>query len=170
MRLRRTLAVGLLVGASAIPITADAAGAVTRNVSGTLTGPGGFRSEGCNGIISEVGSGTYTTTGLGSGTYAFDVCITSSPLAFAGTMTFTRRTGATLHGTIVGTVESGSGPLFTVTVTGGTRRYANARGTLMVGPLVESSPHNCDPRVGICLDWTDTGPIVGRLTHVRRHG
>ena len=53
--------------------------------------------------------------------------------------------------------------------TGGTKRYVNARGDLAIGPLAESDSHNCDPRIGICLDWTDTGPVTGTLRHVHRH-
>ena len=83
---------------------ADAAGAATRNVSGTMTGPGAFEPKGC-GVISVVGHGTYTSTGLGQGTYVYDACVLStSPFDFEGTVTFTRRTGATLTGTIDGTV------------------------------------------------------------------
>jgi hypothetical protein len=169
MRCRRLIVSGLLVGALVVP--AEAAGAATREVSGTLTGPGGFVTGGCAGIISEFGSGTYSAKGLGTGTYRFDVCITDpGVLTFAGTATFTRRTGATLTGTIAGTFGGGPGPTFAVTVTGGTRRYAKAQGTLTIGPLVESNSTNCDPRVGVCLNWTDTGPVTGTLRHVRRHG
>jgi hypothetical protein len=168
MNMRRTLVAVLVLGALALPMTA--AGAAAGNVSGTLTGPGGFRPEGC-GIISEIGHGTYRASGLGEGTYVFDVCITStSPITFAGTVTFTRRGGATLTGTIGGTFTGGSGPTFLVTVTGGTRHYRGATGSLGIGPLVESDPHNCDPRIGICLDWTDTGPLTGTLDRVRVHG
>jgi hypothetical protein len=167
MRFRRTVLVGLLALGAVLPMTADGAGAVTRNVAGTLTGPGGFRSEGC-GIISEIGSGTYVATGLGRGTYVFDVCITSTnPVTFDGTVTFTRRTGATLTGHIGGTFTGGPGPTFAVSVTGGTKRYAHARGDLVIGPLAESEPRNCDPRIGICLDWTDSGTVTGILRHVR---
>jgi hypothetical protein len=161
--MRRTLVAVLLVAASALPMTA--AGAAARNVSGTLTGPGGFRFEGC-GIISEIGQGTYAAKGLGEGTYAFDVCITSlSPITFVGTVTFTRRTGATLTGTISGT--STGGATFLVTVTGGTGRYERTTGSLVIGPLIRSDQHNCEH--ALCLDWTDTGPLVGTLGHVRNH-
>jgi hypothetical protein len=165
--MRRTLVALLLVGASALPMTA--AGAAARNVSGTLTGPGGFRSEGC-GIVSEIGQGTYTAKGLGEGAYAFDVCVTStSPITFAGTVTFTRRTGATLTGTIGNTFTGSGGPVFLVTVTGGTGRYARATGSLVIGPLGESDQHNCVPGVfpPLCIDWTDSGPLAGTLSHVR---
>jgi hypothetical protein len=167
MRFRRTVLVGLLVIGAVLPTTADGAGAATRNVSGTLTGPGGFRLEGC-GVISEIGSGTYAATGLGRGTYVFDVCITSTgPVTFDGTVTFTRSSGATLTGHIGGTFNGGSGPTFAVSVTGGTKRYAHAGGDLVIGPLGQSEEHNCDPRIGICLDWTDSGALTGTLRHVR---
>jgi hypothetical protein len=147
MPYRRLIVSGLLVGALVVP--ADVAGAATRNVSGTLTGPGGFTPGGCAGIVSEFGSGTYATKGLGIGTYRFDVCITDpGVLTFAGTVTFTRRTGATVTGTIAGTFGGGPGPVFTVTVTGGTRRYAKARGALTIGPLVESDSSTATPESG----------------------
>jgi len=170
MHVRRMVLVGMLLGALIVPATADAAGALHRNVSGTMTGPGGFRSEGCGGIISVVGSGTYTSKGLGQGTYTFDVCVVStSPFTFSGPVTFTRGSGAVLNGTVVGTMGSAQQPNFLVSVTGGTKRYVKARGDLTIGPLVETDSRNCNPRVGICLDWTDTGPVTGTLRHVRRH-
>ena len=168
MRFRRMVVAGLLLAVFVVP--AEGAGAATRQRSGTMTGPGAFEPKGC-GIISVVGHGTYTSTGLGQGTYVYDACVLStSPFDFEGTVTFTRRTGATLTGTIDGTVPGATQPNFVVTVTGGTRRYAHAVGELMIGPLAESDPTNCDPRIGICLHWTDTGPVTGTLRHVRRHG
>jgi hypothetical protein len=136
-----------------------------RPVDGTLTGPGGFRFEGCPGTITEIGSGTFRAQGLGPGTYAFNVCVSLSidgTFTFDGTITFTTAGGATLTGTISGT--SGGGTTFDVVITGGTKQFAHAGGTLTVGPLVQSDRTNC--RVGICLDWRDTGPITGTITNV----
>ena len=137
-----------------------------RPVDGTLTGPGGFRPQGC-GVITEVGSGTFRAQGLGPGTYEFNVCVTTDPvITFDGTMTLTTTGGATLNGTISGTYTGGAGPTFDVAITGGTRQFARAGGSLTIGPLVQSDHTNCDPRIGICLDWHDTGAITGTITNV----
>ena len=50
-------------------------------------------------------------------------------------------------------------------ITGGTKQFAHAGGTLTIGPLVRSDFTNCDPRIGLCLDWRDTGPITGTITN-----
>jgi hypothetical protein len=71
-----------------------------------------------------------------------------------------------LNGTIAGTFAS-PGPTWNVTVTGGTKRFSGATGELTVGPLVQSNMHNCDPRVGICMNWTDFGQISGTLHRPR---
>jgi hypothetical protein len=135
-----------------------------RPVEGTLTGAGGFRVEGC-GAVTEIGSGTFRARGLGSGTYAFNVCVSiDENITFDGTITLTTTGGATLAGTIGGTFTGGSGPTFDVVITGGTKQFAQAGGTLTVGPLVQSDFTNCDPRVGVCFDWRDTGPITGTIT------
>lgn len=135
-----------------------------RPVDGTLTGPGGFRLRGC-GVVTEIGSGTFQAKGLGPGTYEFDVCVTLDPVVtFDGTITLTTAGGATLTGDISGTYTGGPGPAFDVAITGGTRQFAQATGSLVVGPLSTSNPANCDPRIEICFDWTDTGPITGTIT------
>jgi hypothetical protein len=137
-----------------------------RPVDGTLTGPGGFRFLGGCDLVTEIGSGTFRAQGLGPGTYAFNVCVSlDGTFTFDGTITFTTAGGATLTGTISGTL-TGGGPTFDVVITGGTKQFAHAGGTLTVGPLVESDFTNCDPRVGVCLDWRDTGPITGTITNV----
>jgi hypothetical protein len=142
------------------------AATVSRPVDGTLTGAGGFRLEGC-GLITEIGSGTFRAKGLGPGTYAFNVCVSiDGTITFDGTITLTTAGGATLTGTIGGTFTGGPGPTFDVVITGGTKQFAHAGGTLTVGPLVESDFTNCDPRVGVCFDWRDTGPITGTITNV----
>ena len=133
-----------------------------------MSGSGGFRLLGC-GVISEIGSGTYSATMLGRGTYTFTVCVTTTPvITFAGTVVFTEGNGATLAGTIGGSFAGGAGPSFTVTVTDGTKRFSKVRGELVLGPFVQSNQTNCNPRVGVCLDWTDDGPIAGTIRRMNR--
>lgn len=150
----------------ALAVVAPSASATTagRRVAGALTGAGGFRFS-C-GVITQIGNGTFHANALGSGTYAFNVCVTidGSTITFDGTITLTTAGGATLTGTIGGTFTGGPGPTFDVAVTGGTKQFAHAGGALTVGPLVESDFTNCVPR--FCFDWRDTGPITGTITHV----
>ena len=137
-----------------------------RPVDGTMTGPGGFRVEGC-GLVTEIGSGEFRARGLGRGTYVFSVCVTNGPpLTSDGTITLTTAGGATLSGTIGNTFTGGAGPIFEVVITGGTKQFAHAGGTLTIGPLVRSDFTNCDVRINLCLDWRDTGPITGTITNV----
>jgi len=137
-----------------------------RPVAGTMTGAGGFRLEGC-GQVTNIGSGEFCARGLGRGTYAFNVCVfNDTVLTFDGTITLTTAGGATLTGTIGGTFTGGAGPIFDVVITGGTKQFAQAGGTLTFGPLVQSDFTNCYPQADICLDWRDTGPITGTITNV----
>ncbi len=164
--MRRKLTAGFLLAALLVVVTAPAAGAKPKTVTGTMTGPGGFVPGGCSGIIAVRGTGTVAASLLGSGTYSYDVCVTNPGIiTFTGTATVTTARG-TLSGTISGTFTSGPGPQFLLTLTAGTDKYRKTRGQLLLGPLAETDLHNCVPRVGICFDWTDTGPIAGTLTHV----
>jgi hypothetical protein len=166
----RTSVVALIATASLVTVPASGADAAGPGwpVDGVLAGPGGFEFRSCGGTVTEVGSGFYLTNGMGAGTYAFEVCVTvSGAITFVGSITFTTRSGAVLNGEISGAFEPPGGPTWHVRVTGGTKRFSGATGSLTIGPLVQSDMHNCDPRVGICLDWTDFGPISGRLFRVR---
>jgi hypothetical protein len=169
----RAIAVSALVLTGAVLVPAAAAGAAARHVDGSVSGSGHFEAPGsCTGIIEQRGSGAFSARDLGVGRYQYDVCVTnSSPsLSFAGTASFTTHSGASLHGTIGNTGAVGQPPTFVVTVTGGTRRYRHATGTLTMGALTESSFTGCDPRTGVCTSWSETGPLSGRLLHVRhRH-
>jgi hypothetical protein len=153
---------GILMAVLVMPGTA---GAAVRQVDGGMSGPGGFRQLGCAGTVSAIGNGTFAATGLGIGTYTFEVCISNvgSRFTFSGTARFTTRNNAELRGTISG--QSGGGfPPFTFTVTSGTRRFKHAVGMLVLGPFTESNQTNCAHQ--ICSDWTDSGPIKGTLRHV----
>ena len=119
------------------------------------------------GLIDIVGSGVFAGKQFGIGTYVFDVCFTTTATGhdYAGTARFTMRSGAKLRGTIVGSTSGGPPPFYPFTVTGGTRRFRHATGTLNLGGFTETNQTNCSH--GICTEWTDTGPITGTLRHVR---
>jgi hypothetical protein len=161
---------GALVLAAGVVVPAGTVGAAVRHVDGSVSGTGHFEpASSCTGTVEQLGSGTFSARDFGVGTYRYDACITqgSSNLTFTGTASFTTHSGASLDGTIGGTGPLGQYPTFVVTVTGGTRRYRHATGTLTMGELTESNLADCDPRVGICLSWSETGPLSGRLRHVR---
>jgi hypothetical protein len=166
----RRWVVVIAVVLGAVVVAPGTAGAAVRHVDGAMSGAGHFDSQsGCAGIIEQTGSGAFAARDLGVGTYTFSVCITQGPsaLSFAGTASFRTHSGAQLHGTIDNSGPLGQYPTFVLTVTGGTRRYRHATGTLTLGPLAESNSTSCDPRSGVCLDWTDRGPLTGALRHVR---
>ena len=173
---RRALVIGVaIVGLLAVP---GPAGAASRMVSGSMGGSGHFVFGGGCGIGRVTGDGTFAAAGVGNGTYRYDVCIEDGPTV-SGTLTFTTHSGAALTGALEGVPfpgdESGrqvipatGGPaLYTMTVTGGTRRYAHATGTLTVGPLAETELTGCNAHVGVCSGWHDAGPVSGTLRHVR---
>jgi hypothetical protein len=162
MRRIRMCALTMFLALGAIVPGAQPAAAAPPHFEGRLIGAGGFRVEGC-GTITEIGSGKFHAGGLGHGTYSFRVCVTvRETITFAGFVTLTFVDGAILSGTISGTYDpAGGGPAFPVVVTGGTQRFARASGAFTIGPLVQDKQYNCDPRVGICFDWRDTGPMVG---------
>jgi hypothetical protein len=161
---RLAVVIGIVVGSATL--LPAAAGAGHGNVAGTMTGPARFVLGVCDGIVLDRGTGTFTATGLGSGTYRYDICIRSEgPITFDGTASVTTRRG-TLSGTVAGTFAGGAGPQLPVTITAGTGQYRKTRGALLLGPLAQTELRECDPRIGICLAWTDVGPITGALTHV----
>jgi hypothetical protein len=150
------LAASVLVGA--VPASASS---VVLNVEGTMSGPGGLGSN-ClgGGAITEFGSGTFQASGLGGGTYSFSVCIfdfNGVPMDF-GTITFTTSVDATLTGDTGGVF---GGPTFDVTITGGTKQFTDATGSLTLS-LAESDFTNC--HLAICADWHDAGSLTGNLT------
>jgi hypothetical protein len=151
----------LIVGVLAPPAGAASSG---HDIDGTMTGSGAFVAAGCA-TIEEIGSGTFKAQGLGLGTYEFSVCIAvGGVITFDGFVTLTTSGNSTITGDISGSFTGATpGPQFDVIITGGTKKYANATGVLTLGPLMESNFTNCDPRVGICLNWTDTGPLTGTI-------
>src|SRR5437762_6804696 len=85
----------------ALAVVAPSASATTagRRVNGEVTGAGGFRFL-C-GTVTQIGNGTFRASALGSGTYAFRVCVTvdGGTITFDGTIVLTTAGGATLTGT-----------------------------------------------------------------------
>jgi hypothetical protein len=144
----------------------SSASAADRNIEGTLSGAGGFRFTGC-GLVTVIGDGTFNAMGLGPGTYSFRVCVLSLnfPLATVdGTATLTTLGDAALTGTVNGTIDVSHGPRFDFTITGGTKQFTSAKGTITVGPLMQSDFTNCNPEFGICFDWHDAGPLTATIT------
>lgn len=166
--MRRRWMVGLGLVAALVLGTAGVAGAAVRNVDGRMTGVGGIRTgESCGGTATQFGNGSFAAKQLGIGTYTFNLCITDQGgghLSAAGRILFTTRSGARLRGTVSGSYDNGP-PLFMVTVTRGTWRFAKATGSLSFGPATVSNPTNCQHL--ICQDWDETAHLTGTLQHVR---
>jgi hypothetical protein len=161
------LALLFVVGAAA----PTAAAAKPRNahrieVDGTFRGAGGYETT-CE-IVSEVSDGTFHDPVLGHGSYNFRICLAlvDDPITFVGSFSLTTASGATLDGSISGTYDPSAGIILPVTILGGTQRFRHARGSLTIGPIREHDFTNCDPRAPACLDWKDSGPITGTITHV----
>jgi hypothetical protein len=159
----------LLTGAIIVTVllaTAGAASAAIRNPDGQMAGPSSFEASDCDGSVSYLGTGMFAGREFGIGTYTFDVCLsTVAPgFTFTGTIKFTFRSGAKLRGTINTHIDAP--PVqFLVDVTGGTKRFAKARGTLVLGPFTQSECTRQEHL--ICTAWTDTGHIGGTLIRVR---
>ena len=102
-------------------------------------------------------------TVLGKASYHTEICVEVTPqITFGGTFLITVLSGDTLTGAINGTFAGGALSL-PLQITGGTGRFARASGTLTLGPINQFDFSNCDPRVGICLDWHETATISGNL-------
>jgi hypothetical protein len=156
--------VGFVVGVE--PADAAKRPPKARAVTGTYDGEAGFRFEGCS-LVAYVSSGTYQAKHLGRGTYALNTCVdVSGPVHIAGTFALVTRRGAQLRGTIDASVGGGFDDV-PVAITGGTRRFAGATGTLHLD-VTMFDQRNCEPRVGICFDWSEHADITGTITKVRR--
>jgi hypothetical protein len=156
--------------AAVVLVTPGTAGAINRGVTGTLTGSGGFTNASCTGATIDIGgTGTFTSTGIGSGTYTYHACITqvpgqSSTFSFVGKAKFVTDSGAKLKGKIAYTQVVQSGPTFKVKITGGTKRFALATGKLFLGPFTQSNESNCAHL--ICSNWDETGPVTGTVKNI----
>lgn len=164
--MRGKLWLGGAIIATVVMATTATAGAAIRNPDGQMAGPASFGSTECDGAVSYVGTGTFAGKELGIGTYSLDACLsTVAPgYTFTGTIKFTFRSGAKLRGTINSHIEEP--PVqFLVDVTGGTKRFAKARGTLVLGPFTQSNCTRLEHQT--CTAWTDTGHIGGTLVGVQ---
>jgi hypothetical protein len=143
-------------------ISALPAAAATKPVTGSFDGSGGFDTgRGC-GLIGYVSSGTYEATHLGRGTYTLDFCVDDSALNVTGTLEFVTRHGAQLHGVLDTQLLTGLTAV-PITLAGGTKRFDGATGELSI-TITQFNQSECDPRVGVCLRWDETGDVTGTIT------
>lgn len=157
--------VATVVPAAPTPVGAAAAHGHRLHVDGTFHGTGAFVVQ-CTGV-TQTGSGTFHDPVVGRGGYDFHMCVRlfDHPITFLGAYTLSTP-GAVLNGTISGTYDPHVGLILPVTITGGTGRFARARGTITVGPIREHDFTNCDPTGTSCVNWKDSGPITGTITRV----
>jgi hypothetical protein len=170
MRLRRFVAVALVLPLVGFVIGAGPADAAKRPpkakaVTGTYTGEAGFEFGVCP-LVGYTSAGTYEAKRLGTGTYSLNTCAeVPGQVHLTGTIVFVTRKGARLNGTIDALLDSGLSNV-PVTLTGGTKRFAGATGSLVLA-ITQSNQRNCDPRVGICFNWTEHAAITGTITKAR---
>jgi hypothetical protein len=153
--------VAVLAFVAAAPV-ADAAPSKVKPVSGEVLGAGGFVLDGSCSLIIYSTAGTYRAKHLGRGTYTLRFCVTvPSAFHFSGTLELVTKRGHQLHGIIDSDVPA---PLqdIPVTIAGGTGRFQGATGTLLLS-LTQFDLSGCDPRVGVCLFWKETGTITGTI-------
>jgi hypothetical protein len=156
--------VAMVALVTAVP-PAGAAPTKTKTVTGSLHGAGDFLFSGGCLIVAE-SAGTYRAKHLGRGTYQLGLCVTSTgPLHVVGGFQLVTRAGAQLDGTIDADLPNALQSV-PVTITGGTERFAGATGNLVLA-ITEFNQTNCDPRVGICLNWEEQGTITGTITPAR---
>jgi hypothetical protein len=93
--------------------------------------------------LSEVGSAAGTATHLGRYTAAFEATVNLLDGTATGSYTFTAANGDQLFSTFVGLGVPAGGSLAsiteTLTITGGTGRFASATGTLIVRRLLDQA-------------------------------
>jgi hypothetical protein len=170
MTVRRLGVIGVGIATAIVLLPPGIAGAAPRQVNGGVSGQGHYAPPTCGGLINVAGSGTFAAADLGIGTYTYNVCVTDQGSAFRveGTAAFTTRSGANLRGTINSTITAGQQATYPVVVTGGTRRFRHAVGTLSMGPLVQSDDTDC-VTPGVCSAWCERGPLTGALRRVPPH-
>jgi hypothetical protein len=93
-------------------------------------------------------------------------CVDGS-LNAQGTFDLTTGRGAQLHGTIDEYLADALNAIH-VTVTGGTKRFAGATGSLVLS-ITQHDQTNCDPRVNVCFNWQEHGTIAGSIRLHRHH-
>jgi hypothetical protein len=135
----------------------------TRNVDAVFAGAGGFLTGRCSGLVTMFSDDTIRGGWLAHSTFTFSICIDSThPEEGSGTFSLTDPAGSTLAGVISGEFT----PRAPIRLTGGTGRFAHARGHLVLGQIRVTDETNCDPTHTICLNWNDDGVIKGTVKNV----
>lgn len=147
-----------LVVAGAPPAGAGPGGAPVR---GEARGEAALYPQQAGCIAVTVHDGTLTASVLGAGAYHLEACAYwDTVMRVAGVLTITTPGG---HVLTAGLDEVFYGALDTTfTVTGGTGRFRRATGTLTLR-LEAFDQRNCHPRVGVCLNWSEQGPVTGTV-------
>lgn len=130
--MRRRLIASLVLGLGFGVFCVSPAGAAEQTVSGLFTGTDHYElADAC--LVQQFVDGTGDFVSLGATTIALQFCVTGSFSLGDGTFTLT-----TTDGTVIGTSAGGAVDPFTftyfttLTVTGGTGKYAGASGTLLL--------------------------------------
>ena len=138
--------------ALAAPVAAQPDANLNREVTGAFTGTQSFEFGGGCSFVHQVYDATYQPARPGLGSVHVDVCVEPGGGDFVvdGTFQLTTRTGATVTGTVAGTVTPDEGGFtadldFTLTVAQGTRQFQHATGTVTLdgvwnvgGPIGDS--------------------------------
>jgi hypothetical protein len=153
----RLLAVVVVVaciglGACVPPTTPPTTGTVV--VEGTSEGDAGFVTTGCTPAVG--GRGTYRATGLGQGTYDYEVCVVGGN--YAGGIRFVTEKGAQL----VALIDAPVGSPATFTIDHGTGRFEGATGSVSI-VFENYDETDCRPP-GVCFAWKQHGTITGTIT------
>lgn len=143
-------ALGLLVGAAGPAGAGAEAGGGRGRIAGSFAGEGEFVNEPCAipEVPDDIGIGVSFSAGgdlssLGATDVTGIVCLDARDGSSFGPLTLSSRRG-TITGDMVGEPAEAPFPPFTFdldyTVTGGTGRYAGARGTLSVVVTIDIGP------------------------------
>ncbi len=161
MQLRRLIFVSSLVVAVAALSPAAAQGATNgtdRPLNGTITATAIDNLATRTGILD----GTFVFTLLGKGTFHEEATFTFGPTTFTytGTENYVAANGDKLFTTVAATGTYGSGLTTVETITGGTGRFADARGTFTTARMA----------VAVSIVWpilTDavTGTAQGQISY-----
>ena len=131
---------GMLAFVAGAPAGAEPGPALSRAASGQFTGTTSytFNTGGCgfSSPIHQVYDATYGARGA-SGAIHLDGCVTiaTNPFEYNGSFELKIEQGGILSGSVTGTIGGATGctPFaFVLTVTGGTNRFARAKGSIAV--------------------------------------
>jgi hypothetical protein len=163
MRIRALVIASVMTLATFVPVGPASAAAGPQSIVGSFRGAGSLVYDGNCAVILNPNGGHYHSTHLGRGSYSLNLCVTSTAphLHVTGAFELVTLGDGHVHATVDTDLDNGLTGV-PATINGGTKRFTNATGTLTIDVAMFDQT-NCDPRIGICLNWKERGNFTGTI-------